>query len=619
VRDAAGVVAIAATVIAVTSLLRHTLVPPPLGLTVVGIVASAVPWIPDFQLSPELVLVGLVPALLYAAALNTSVVDFRANLRPIALLSVGLVLFSTVLVGLVTWWILPVNGPAAFALGAIVAPPDAVAATAIVRRVGIPRRTVTILEGESLVNDATALVALRTAIAAIGGTVSVWQVGLEFVWAVAGGLVAGVVVAMVVGRVRYLVTDEVTDTAISLVTPFLAYLLAESVHASGVLAVVVTGLIFGHKAYLLQSASSRIFERTNWRTVSYLLENTVFLLIGLQVSAVVRHAAHSNLGAGTIIGACAVVTATAVVIRPIWVFPATYLPRLIPAIGRADPAPPWRVPALISWAGMRGVVTLAAAFALPLDTPQRDVLILCALTVVGVTLLLQGSTLPWVVRRLGIEGPNPAQDALQRAEVLQRATSAGLAHLDSHLTDDDPPEVVDQLRLRAAERANAAWERLGNDLETPSQAYARLRLEMIDAERREVLRLRAAGEVPYEVLRQVIGAIDVEESVLYLTGRLDTRPLDRSRPLAVVAACPHLDDPGVRPEPEPPDGCLECLRDGLQWVHLRMCLECGHVGCCDSSIGKHATGHFHETDHPVMQSFEPDETWRWCYVDEVTG
>jgi CPA1 family monovalent cation:H+ antiporter len=386
-----------------------------------------------------------------------------------------------------------------------------------------------------------------------------------------------------------------------------------------VLAVVVTGLIFGHKAYLLQSASSRVFERTNWRTVSYLLENTVFLLIGLQVSAVIRHATDSSLGTGRIVAACALVTATTVLIRPIWVFPAAYLPRLIPAIRRVDPPPPWQVPALISWAGMRGVVTLAAAFALPLDTPQRNVLILCALSVVGATLLLEGSTLPWVIRRLHIQGPNPAQDALQRAEVLQRATSAGLAYLDNQVTDDDPVEVVEQLRARAAERANAAWERLGNDAETPSQAYARLRLRMIDAERREVLRLRAAGDVPYEVLLKVISAIDVEESVLYLSGRLDTEPLDRSRMLPTIATCAHLADTGDPPPPHPPDGCFECLRDGLRWVHLRLCLECGHVGCCDSSIGKHATGHFHKTDHPVMQSYEADEAWRWCYVDEVTG
>jgi Na+/H+ antiporter len=620
VHDAMGIVAIAVTVIAVTALVGRTPVSPPLALTVVGIAASFVPWVPDVELSPELILVGFVPALLYAAALNTSVLDFRANLRPIGLLSVGLVLFSTVVVGLVTWWLLPVTLPAALALGAVVAPPDAVAATAIARRVGMPRRVVTILEGESLVNDATALVAFRTAIAAIGGSFSLWHIGLDFAVSALGGLAAGIVVGSVVGKVRFLVRDELIDTAISLVTPFLAYLLAESIHASGVLAVVVTGLLLGHKAYLLQTASSRVFERTNWRTVSYLLENTVFLLIGLQVSLILRQAADSDLGAGRIIGACAVITLTAIVIRPIWVFPATYLPRKIPRIGRRDPAPPWPYPAVISWAGMRGVVTLAAAFALPLDTPERNVLILCALSVVAVTLLLQGSTLPWVVRRLGLVGPNAANDALQRAEVLQRATNAGLAKLDEVAADDDSPMIVKRLRYRAAERADAAWERLGSDNETPSQAYVRLRMPMIDAERREVLRLRGEGQVPYEVLRDVFTSIDLEESILYLSGRLDNEPLDRAEPIvAPTSVCTHLADERVDPDPRTPEGCFECLRDGTEWVHLRLCLTCGHVGCCDSSTEKHATRHFHETEHPVMRSFEEGEFWRWCFVDQISG
>ena len=426
VHSAGWIVALGATVIAVSGLSRRAPVPAPLLLTLVGVVASFVPGIPDVHLSPEVVLVGFLPPLLYAAALKTSLVDFRANRRPIALLSVGLVIFTTVVVGLVAWWVLPIDAAPAFALGAVVAPPDAVAATAIARRIGMPRRMITILQGESLVNDATALVALRTALVAAAGTVSVWEVGLDFVGAVVGGLAVGVLVAIVTGKIRKRIDDEILDTAVSLVTPFIAYILAEQVEASGVLAVVVTGLILGHKSHLLQSASSRIFERTNWATIEFLLENAVFLLIGLQVRSILEAAGNSPLGTERIVLACTAVTLAVIISRPIWVFPSTYVPRWFPKIRAVDPAPPWTYPAALSWAGMRGVVTLAAAFILPDDTPLREVLILIALVVVAATLLLQGATLPWLLRRLGLSGPDPAEDALQAASVSQRASSAGL-------------------------------------------------------------------------------------------------------------------------------------------------------------------------------------------------
>ena len=246
------------------------------------------------------------------------------------------------------WWLLPVDAWAAFALGAVVAPPDAVAATAIARRVGMPRRMVTILQGESLVNDATALVSLRTAIAAGAagaGTLSAVEISWDFVTTAVGGVVVGIAVAFVTGKVRYHVRDEITDTAISLITPFLAYLVAEEFHWSGVLAVVVAGLILGHKRHLVQTASSRIFERTNWRTIEFMLENTVFLLIGLQVRQIVMEAAdHSALSTAEIVQACVLVTLTVIVVRPVWVFPATYLPRLIPSIRANDPFPRWTGP-----------------------------------------------------------------------------------------------------------------------------------------------------------------------------------------------------------------------------------------------------------------------------------
>ncbi len=235
-----------------------------------------------------MVLLGLLPPLLYAAAIQTSLVDFNANRRSILLLSVGLIVFTTVGVGVLVHSLLPgVGWPGALAIGAVVAPPDAVAATAIGRRIGLPRRIVTILEGESLLNDATALVSLRTAVAAGGAGITAVGVGLDFALAAGGGVAVGVVLYLVIGWVRRRVEDPLTDTAISLVTPFAAYVLAEEIHASGVLAVVVAGLLLGHRSPVLQTASSRIAERMNWRTIAFVLENVVFLLIGLQAARLV--------------------------------------------------------------------------------------------------------------------------------------------------------------------------------------------------------------------------------------------------------------------------------------------------------------------------------------------
>jgi monovalent cation/hydrogen antiporter len=621
VHTAVEIVALVAVVTAVTGLSRRMPIPAPLVLTVVGLIASFLPGVPEVHLDPDVVLIGFLPPLLFAAAINSSLVDFRRYRRAIGLLSVGLVITTTLVAGLAVWWLLPVPLAAAFAIGAVVAPPDAVAATAIAKRVGMPRRMVTILQGESLVNDATALVLLRTAVGAMSSSVVFWQVGLDFVVTAVGGVAIGLGVAVVTGKIRYHVTDEITDTAISFLTPFIAYLIAEELDLSGVLAVVVAGLVMGHKSHVVQSASSRVFERTNWRTVDFLLENTVFLLIGLQVRSVVTAVNDSDLSPGRIAFVCAAVTLVVIVVRPIWVFPATYIPRLLPGVREREPvAPPWTYPAGVSWAGMRGVVTLAAAFALPEDTPERDVLILLALVVVGATLLIQGATLPWVLRRLNLRGPDPAEDALQAATVQERATAAGIVRL-SELTDaTDREEVVARVRDRSRERANAMWERLGGGDETPFQAYARLRVAMIDAERTELIRLRDDGAVPDDVLREVTEALDVEETVLAI-GRARSM-VERDTDLLLpgdVVGCDHLRDATVTPPPRTPSGCEECLAQGTTWVHLRLCMTCGHVGCCNSSQYKHADGHYGDTGHPVMRSFEPGEAWRWCYVDEEVG
>jgi CPA1 family monovalent cation:H+ antiporter len=622
------VAVLVAVVVATAAACRRYDLSAPLVLVALGMVASFVPWIPDVELTAELALVGFLPPLLYNAALQTSLVDFNANRRPILLLSIGLVAFTTLAVGAVVHLVLPgVGWPAAFALGAVVAPPDAVAATTIARRIGLPRRVVTILEGESLLNDATALVALRTAIGAAGGAVSVLDVGADFLRAAAGGVLVGLAFFVVIGWVRKKVTDPVLDTSVSLVTPFTAYVAAEALHASGVLAVVVAGLMLGHKAPVIQSAPSRIAERLNWRTISFLLENLVFLLIGLQARGIIDAVADSGVSASVVVLACAATLATVILSRIVWVFPSRFLlVRPVPDLQTGE-LPSWRSTTVLAWAGMRGVVTLAAAFVIPADFDQREVLILVALVVTAGTLFLQGLSLPWLVRRLRLRGPDAREDALARAALFQQATAAGRAWLDEQAREEDPHGTLDAIYRRAEQRDFAAWERVGNtapEVETPSESYARLRRGMLQAERERVLEVRSSGRVPHEVVEDVLAALDVEESMLdaHTERHERLRDAEGSRVTGVTGTteiCDHLasaedTDPRV-------DGvCEDCVAMGERaWVHLRTCLACGHVGCCDSSPRRHASGHFREVGHPVVRSAEPGETWRWCFVDERLG
>uniref|UniRef100_UPI0035619CE3 Na+/H+ antiporter n=1 Tax=Nocardioides sp. TaxID=35761 RepID=UPI0035619CE3 len=606
--------AMAVAVLVSSAVAQRVDVPAPLLLVAVGVGGSYLPQMPEVRLEAEVVLFGLLPPLLYAAAQNTSLVDFTANRRPILLLSVGLVVFTTVGVAVTAKALLPdLPWALALALGAVVAPPDAVAATAIARRIGLPRRIVTILEGESLFNDATALVSLRTALAVAAGVgLDAIEVGLDFVIAAGGGFLIGVAIFLLVAKVRKaFVTDPVLDGAISLLVPFIAFIAAEEVDASGVIAVVIAGLLLGHRAPILQTAQSRVAERLNWRMISFILENTVFLLIGLQAQLIVRGAFDSNLGVGRAVAFCLAALGAVIVLRLIWVFPARYL-IVRPSGGGARP--PWTYTFILGWAGMRGVVTLAAAFLIPEGTEYREVLILAAFTVVAGTLFIQGVSLPWLARRLRVPGPDPAEDALARATLLQQASKAALHELET-LEYDDPAGVVDLIRQRLDQRNFAAWERLAtvSDRESPSDLYNRIRLTMLEAERRRVLEIRSAGSVASEVVADVLVMLDIEESMLdvaveerrQVTNALSARQTgDTCDDLADFAPVETAADPV----------CQGCLDAGTQWVAMRQCLACGHLGCCDSSPLRHAEAHFHETAHPVVESAEPGEDWRWCYV-----
>lgn len=602
---------IAVIVIAGTALADRLRIAAPMLLIAIGVGASYIPHVPEVHLEPEVVLLGLLPPLLYATALQTSITDLRANLATVLQLSVALVLVSTLAVSVVVMLIMPsVGWPVAIALGAVVAPPDAVAATAVARRIGLPRDVVSILEAESLLNDASALVALRTAIVAMAAAVT-WQgVALDFAIAAGGGVLVGLVVFFIVARVRRRLRSALLDTAVSFVAPFAAYLVAEELHASGVIAVVVAGILLGHKAPIVQTAQSRLTESLNWRTISFLLENAVFLLIGLQARRIIDDVILNETSAGRVLAICAATLATVIVVRLVFVLISQGLRNLRRP---ADERTPGSHAVVIGWAGMRGVVTLAAAFILPADTTHRPVLLLVALTVVIGTLFVQGLTLPALTRALKVRPPDPAVDALARATVLQQASEAGLERMAA-LDVDDVHGVLSQIRTRLDQRTFAAWERLSTQAgaEAPSDQYARVRLAMIEAERERVLEIRRAGRTPSDIIRQVLGMLDLEESMIDVA--TEERATVRTESLGADGGdCADLQEhPAIDTAADAT--CADCVREGTTPVALRQCLTCGNVGCCDSSVGQHATRHFRQTGHPVMESAEPGEHWRWCYL-----
>ena len=496
-------------VTALTLVARRLTVPYPIVMVLGGLVLSQVPGLPDFQLPPDLVFFVFLPPLLFAGGYFTSIREFKANLRAIILLAFGLVIFTAGLVAAVTYMLVPALGWAgAFALGAIVAPPDAVAATAIFQRVGVPRRIVAILEGESLVNDATALVIYRFAIAAVAaGTFSLIQAGGSFVVVLAGGIAVGVVVGLVGEWCLARIRDTAIAVMITLLAPFAAYLPAETLGVSGVLATVVAGL-FSRRALRRSSSDVRVVGTAAWQMVLFLLNGLVFMLIGLQLPSVVSGLGDFN----RVLGDSAILALTVVLTRFVWVIPATYLSRLIPSVRRTDPAPSWRAVVVIAWSGLRGVVTLAAALALPLDFPARRFILFVAFTVILVTLVGQGLTLPLLIKKLGLAPDAGASHDEVHARGL--TTEAALARLEE-LRAQWPGhiELIDQLRDRYAHRArhDEQHHEDGGAAEQELLEHGLIRREVIDAERQAALDLYDRGVITEEVLRRIERDLDLED------------------------------------------------------------------------------------------------------------
>ncbi|MEV7542185.1 Na+/H+ antiporter [Streptomyces sp. NPDC089915] len=516
-------VALVAGSAAVAGAARRTPVPAPLLLVAVGLVAAYVPGVPSYALDPHIVLPLLLPPLLHTAAVDSSYLDLRANLRPIALLSVGYVLFATLAVGWVTYLLVPgVSLPVALVLGAVVAPPDAVAATAIARRLGLPNRVTTILQGESLVNDATAITAYKVALAAAVGVGAGWAGGVaEFLLASVGGVGVGLLLMVPIHQLRKRLREPLLQNTLSLLIPFVAYAAAERVHASGVLAVVVVALYLGHRNWQVDFAT-RLQEEAVWKVVAFVLESVVFALIGLQLPVVLK-------GLGEYEGIAAAWYAVAVflavvVARFAWVFPATFMPRWVSErIRTREPDTDWKSPVVVGWAGMRGVVSLAIAFSVPMSVPHRNLILFLTFTTVIGTLVVQGLTLPPLIRMLRLPPRDAQAETLAEAQAQSEASRAAEERLAELLEAPEnstlPPPLADRLRTVLERRRNAVWERLGevNPVtgESADDVYRRLAREMIEAEREVFVTLRDQRRIDDEMLRGLLRRLDLEEAAAY--------------------------------------------------------------------------------------------------------
>lgn len=508
-------------VVALVASAKRLNVPYPVLLVVGGLVLGFVPGLPVLKLTPDLVFLLFLPPLLQAEAWFTSWRDFQRNLRPIGLLAIGLVLTTTVSVALVAHWLIP-DFPlaAAFVLGAIAAPTDAVAVSAIGERLSLPHRILVILSGESLVNDASALVAYRTAVAAVvSGAFSLSAAGMNFAVASVGGILVGLVLGWLLAIVLERTQDAMLGIAITLLMPYIAYIAAEKVHVSGVLAVVAMGISQGRQATRILSPQQRVQGRAFWQVMVFLMNGLLFILIGLQWRSILD--ALSAFSPLTLLLYAVVISATVILTRICWVIPATYLPRMISSrLRKSDPYPPWQNVALIAWSGARGGVSLASALAIPLTLrngaafPQRDMILFLTFSIIFATLVLQGLSLPPVIRRLHLKDDGTTRKEEKHARKL--ATQHGLKRMNELAEQSGlPEEVIADLRGQYEKRMKHL-DALADPQETErvtefKQRYLQLKRDLLTAEREIVVGLRNDGTIGDDALQRVLRDLDLDE------------------------------------------------------------------------------------------------------------
>jgi monovalent cation/hydrogen antiporter len=510
-------------VIILTVVAKRLRIPYPVVFVIGGAALAFMRHLPHPQLDPDLILLLVLPPLLYSAASATDWLEMRRNLRPISLLAIGLVIFTMLVVGALVHAVVPGFGwPLALTLGAIVSPPDAVASEAIFERIAIPRRIAAIISGECLLNDATALVLYRFALAAaVTGAFSLAHASVEFVVVAAGGILVGVIAAFALeGLLRYIALhgfdDATLASVIFLLAPFAAYIPAEELNVSGVLAAVTAGILLSRRSTSFIDPETRILGSSVWRLLTFILNAFAFLLIGLQLPTIVGalepHVRDYALYA-------LLISFTVIIVRLAWVFPATYLPRFLsPRLRARDPYPPWQPIFVIGWAGMRGIVSLAAALALPYTFgndpfPERSQTIFFTFSVVVVTLLLQGLTLGPIVELLGVT--ETSRSRRHEAKIRIRALQAGIARLrELESTHRSPAEweISGRILEEYEQRINQLRGRETDDGDSEAkelQIDKRLQREALDAERRAIMAMRRAGEIPDDTYRSIEYDLDL--------------------------------------------------------------------------------------------------------------
>ena len=515
-----------AVVAAVAVLAARLKIPPAILLVLTGVVLALVPGLPALALAPELVLLLVLPPVIYASAVAMSWREFRFNLRPISLLAVGCVVFTTIAVAAAAHFVLGLAWPVGFVLGAIVSPPDAVAPLSIARRLQLPRRLLVILEGEGLANDATALILYRFAVAAVSaGVFSFGEAAGMFAAIVAAEIVWGIGVGWLTLRLRRWVHDPRIEITISILVPFLAYWPPAHVGGSGVLATVTAGLYISWNGLRLISAATRLQGIFFWDFLIYLIEGMVFLVTGLQARSVIAGIRDYSVSELTI--SAALVTAVVILARFVWMYPATYLPRwLFPAVRRSDPSPPWQWPFALASAGVRGVVSLAAALAIPFVTeagqpfPERDLTLFLTFTVILATLVGQGLLLPWIIRQLGLAHAGRRElraDRIEERQARRRAAETAIERFDQlaiekSLSDDiaNPLRAAQRARLLRIEMKGDGAEARGK-LADPHED---IELQLIVAERQLINDLYRDGKLKDEARRRIERELDLREAHL---------------------------------------------------------------------------------------------------------
>lgn len=500
----------------------------PIFLVIGGLLISLIPGIPLIQMDPDMILTLFLPPILYEAAWYTSWREFWKWKRPITLLAFGLVFFTSTIIAYLTSSMIPGFTLAlGFLLGGIISPPDAVAATSVLKGIKIPKRLVTILEGESLINDASSLIVFRVAlVAVISGQFSLGETVADFFIVGSMGIVVGLVIAHILYAIhRFFPTTSNIDTALTLMSPYIMYIIAEHYHFSGVMAVVSGGLFLSYRSHELLSFSSRIQTTNVWATIIFILNGIIFILIGLELPTIVEGLDDSSLEQGIKYGL--IISLITIAIRFIWVYPIAHIPRFLSKkIRETEPSPGWKGPLITSWAGMRGVVSLAAALSIPLTLngeafPQRNLILLITFIVILITLVVQGLSLPLIIKLIKIEEIDdliPEEE--QTAHIKLRLMKASIAHLESNFQlEVQENELVSNLKKRLENAAELTSERI-ESLECQTMnfeevhVYQRVYLDIINAQRIELGKIRKEKIFELEVIQKQQMELDFDESKL---------------------------------------------------------------------------------------------------------